>query len=67
MAWCGAPPVLKPTEERFSAYVRRLEQFFVVNDLIIPTTSRQQCLWTPSGVLCSSQLWGQINSCCWRT
>ena len=33
MAWCGTPPVFNPSEERFSAYVRRLEQFFVVNDL----------------------------------
>ena len=36
MAWCGTPPVFKPAEERFSAYVRRLEQFFVVNDLLLP-------------------------------
>ena len=27
MAWCGTPPVIEPAEERFSAYVRRLEQF----------------------------------------
>lgn len=36
MAWCGTPPVFKPGEEQFSAYVRRLEQFFVVNDLVAP-------------------------------
>ncbi|KAF0293839.1 hypothetical protein FJT64_008388 [Amphibalanus amphitrite] len=36
MAWLGVPPVFKRNEESFGAYARRLEQFFVVNDLLIP-------------------------------
>ncbi|KAF0291213.1 hypothetical protein FJT64_010636 [Amphibalanus amphitrite] len=36
MAWLGVPPVFKRNEESFGGYARRLEQFFVVNDLLIP-------------------------------